>query len=70
MSRITLAAACLNATPLDWDGNQRLVRAAITQARAQGAGLLCLPELCLTGYGCEDAFHGPDIVVQAERMLR
>jgi NAD+ synthase (glutamine-hydrolysing) len=70
MNRITLAAACLNTTPLDWDGNQRLVRAAIAEARAQGAGLLCLPELCLTGYGCEDAFHGPDIVVQAERMLR
>jgi hypothetical protein len=25
-------------------------------ARAQGAALVCLPELCIPGYGCEDAF--------------
>jgi len=69
MIAITVAAACLNTTPLDWDGNQALIRGAIAEARAQGAGLLCLPELCITGYGCEDAFHGPDVVVQAERVL-
>jgi len=69
MTRLTLAAAVLNQTPLDWDANQQRIVAAIRGARAQGAGLLCLPELCITGYGCEDAFHGPDVVVQAERVL-
>jgi NAD+ synthase (glutamine-hydrolysing) len=69
MTRITLAAAVLNQTPLDWDGNQRRIVAAIRAARDRHVGLLCLPELCITGYGCEDAFHGPDIVVQAERVL-
>ena len=34
-------------------------RRAIAEARAAGASLLCLPELCITGYGCEDAFHSP-----------
>ena len=29
---------------------------AIDHARAEGATLLCLPELAITGYGCEDAF--------------
>jgi len=69
MNRVTLAAAVLNQTPLDWDGNQQRILAAIRHARAAQVGLLCLPELCITGYGCEDAFHGPDVVVQAERVL-
>jgi NAD+ synthase (glutamine-hydrolysing) len=46
----------VNQTPLAWDENFAHCRLAIEQARAQGASLLCLPELALTGYGCEDAF--------------
>ena len=48
----------LNQTPLDWAGNERNILAAIHAARADGVTILCLPELCITGYGCEDAFHG------------
>jgi NAD+ synthase (glutamine-hydrolysing) len=69
MTTIALAAAVLNQTPLDWDGNQSRIVAAIRAARDLRAGVVCLPELCITGYGCEDAFHGPDVVVQAERVL-
>lgn len=69
MSRLHVAAAVLNQTPLDWDGNQRRIAEALRAARARGVGLLCLPELCITGYGCEDAFHGPDVALQAERVL-
>jgi len=59
MHLIKVAAAVLNQTPLDWDGNARNILTAITEARAVGASVLCLPELCITGYGCEDAFHAP-----------
>lgn len=58
MHLIKVAAAVLNQTSLDWDGNRRNILAAIADARATGARVLCLPELCITGYGCEDAFHG------------
>lgn len=57
MKLLTVAAAVLNQTPLDWDGNKQRIVAAIGAARAQGASVLCLPELCISGYGCEDAFH-------------
>lgn len=56
MKPIVVAAAVLNQTPLDWRGNLANIRHAITAAREQGVTVLCLPELCLTGYGCEDAF--------------
>jgi NAD+ synthase (glutamine-hydrolysing) len=42
---------------------------AIEMARAQGASVVCLPELCLTGYGCEDTFLAPDTLRQAYRSL-
>jgi NAD+ synthase (glutamine-hydrolysing) len=58
MTRIRVAAAVLNQTPLDWAGNRRNIETAIERAKAEGVRILCLPELCITGYGCEDAFHG------------
>jgi NAD+ synthase (glutamine-hydrolysing) len=69
MMLIKLAAAVLNQTPLDWYGNQRRVLEAIAQAREQGATVLCLPELCLSGYGCEDMFHAPGVQEQAMQSL-
>ena len=56
MRTLTVAAASLNQTPLDWTGNLRRICEAIEFARDQQAQLLCLPELALSGYGCEDQF--------------
>jgi NAD+ synthase (glutamine-hydrolysing) len=55
-TRIRIAGATVNQTPLDWEGNLRNIRNAIEEARRLKAHLLILPELCLTGYGCEDWF--------------
>lgn len=63
------AAVALNQTPLDWKGNLERIREAIRLAREQGASLICLPELCLTGYGCEDAFLVPDTARRAWQMM-
>lgn len=70
MKTLHVAAAVLNQTPLDWDGNQRRIVATIRAARERGAAVLCLPELCISGYGCEDAFHAPGTLAQADRVLR
>jgi len=66
---VHVAAACVNQTPLDWDGNRTNILAAVEQARAADARVLCLPELCITGYGCEDAFHSPSVQQTAWRVL-
>jgi NAD+ synthase (glutamine-hydrolysing) len=70
MKLIRLAAAVLNQTPLDWRHNSANVREAIAEARAAGVSVLCLPELCLTGYGCEDAFHSANTTTRAWAALR
>lgn len=56
MRLIKVAVACVNQTPFAWDENFAHLRMAIEQARAEGATVLCLPELAITGYACEDAF--------------
>ncbi|MGC4068005.1 MAG: NAD(+) synthase [Polyangiaceae bacterium] len=69
MKLLRVAAATLNQTPLDWEGNARRIRAVLAAARNSGVGLLCLPELCITGYGCEDAFLSPAVASMALRVL-
>jgi NAD+ synthase (glutamine-hydrolysing) len=69
MKLVKVAAATLNQTPLDWDGNKANISAAIAAARRQNVSILCLPELCITGYGCEDAFLSPSTRQMAERVL-
>ena len=70
MNRLVAGAAALNQTPLDWSGNLRRARAAVSEARELGIGWLCLPELALTGYGCEDFFLAPEVGERALASLR
>src|SRR5678815_264286 len=56
MRLVKVAVACVNQTPFAWDDNLAHLRTAIEQARAEGATLLCLPELAITGYGCDGTF--------------
>jgi NAD+ synthase (glutamine-hydrolysing) len=69
MKQITVAAAVVNQTPLDWDGNQARLVATIRAARTAGVSVLCLPEMCISGYGCEDAFMGAGVPAEAQRVL-
>ncbi|MCX2742411.1 NAD(+) synthase [Mangrovivirga sp. M17] len=56
MKKMRLAGAALNQTPLEWKSNLANIKEAILQAKNSDADILCLPELCITGYGCEDLF--------------
>ncbi len=69
MKLVKLAAGVLNQTPLDWDGNRNHIVQAIQAAHDADVSILCLPELCITGYGCEDAFHSPGVCEMAVRVL-
>lgn len=69
MKLIKVAAGIINQTPLDWEGNKKNIISAIKEARRQEASLLCLPELCITGYNCEDAFYAPYVHQTAIEIL-
>ena len=66
---IKVGAAVLNQVPLDWEGNRRNIVESILSARAEEVSLLCLPELAITGHGCEDAFQSPGVQRTAIEML-
>ena len=70
MKLVKVAAATLNQTPLDWDGNERRIREVLGRARAEGVSVLCLPELCISGYGCEDAFLSPSVRATSLEVLQ
>ena len=70
MKLVKVAAGVLNQTPIDWNGNLQNISDAIAAAREEGCTLVCLPELCITGYGCEDAFHSAGIRSEALELLK
>ncbi len=69
MRLVKVAAAALNQTPLDWESNKAHILEAVEAAREAEVSVLCLPELCITGYGCEDAFQSPGVQLTAQRVL-
>lgn len=64
-----IAGASLNQTALDWEGNFSNIVEAIETARLQGVTYLCLPELCITGYGCEDWFLSDYVCEKALKQV-
>lgn len=56
MTKLRVAGAALNQIPIDWKNNLANIKQAIDTARDQHIDILCLPELTVCGYGCEDMF--------------
>lgn len=69
MNNIKIGVASLNQIPLDWTGNQFRIMNVIQQAIKEEVALLLLPELCISGYGCEDAFFSQDVLFKAKDTL-
>jgi NAD+ synthase (glutamine-hydrolysing) len=70
MTLIKVAAGVLNQTPRDWNGNLANVLEAIRQAQEQKVSILCLPEMCITGYGLEDDYFCLDVSRRAILKLK
>lgn len=69
MKLIKAAAAVINPIPLAWEHNAQQIRSALEAAREQGVTLLCFPELCIPGYGSEDAFYALNTIERSWQML-
>lgn len=70
MKLIKVGSAVLNQIPFDWENNKRNIVEAIHLARHENVSVLCLPELCITGYGCEDDFFRTDLHDRAWHVLQ
>ena len=54
----------------DCAGNALRIVECVRQADEAGAHILCLPELCITGYTCADLFLQPMLLQGALSALR
>lgn len=65
-----VAAASLNQTVGDWQGNARRITEVLHATRERGAQLLILPEGCVSGYSLGDRLHRSGTLEHAWRVLR
>ena len=56
MFNVKIAGASLNQTPIKWKSNYQNIADSINEAKSKNIKILCLPELCISGYGCQDLF--------------
>ena len=50
--------------------NTEAIQYMMVRAEGQGVEVLCLPELCLTGYTCQAHFAQPLLLEEAESALQ
>lgn len=70
MRNLTLSTAALNQTALDFDGNTSRILRAIEIAKSNNSQILCLPELAICGYGCEDEFFSLSLAARCEAAVQ
>lgn len=66
---LNIATVSLNQTPLKWKQNAENIIDSIKESFNKNAELVLLPELAVTGYGCEDLFLSQDFNNKAYQML-
>ena len=69
MLAVKVGTAAVNQTPMDWDNNTNNIINAMMEAADENIDLLLFPEMALTGYGCEDAFHSMELINQVSNEL-
>ena len=66
---IKIASSNLNQIPLDWDRNYTNIKTSILKSIKNNVKVLCLPELSITGYGCQDLFFNNWVIEKAKLEL-
>lgn len=66
---IKIASSNLNQIPLDWDRNYSNIKTSILESIKNNVKVLCLPELSITGYGCQDLFFTNWVIEKAKLEL-
>ncbi len=68
---LKIGGATVNQIPFSWVHNTENIIQAVATAKQLHIKILCLPELCITGYGCEDMFLSDWVIAKAwEELLK
>ena len=63
------AAAIPSVRVADCRYNTEQIKSLIMQAEQNGVEIVCFPELCITGYTCQDLFESQQLLDEAEMSL-
>ncbi len=63
------AAAIPSVKVADCQYNLEQIKSLIMQAEQNGVEIICFPELCITGYTCQDLFQSQQLLDDAEMAL-
>ncbi len=66
---VKIASAVPLVTVADCRANVEQIKRLITQAEENNVEIVCFPELCITGYTCQDLFFQEQLLNEAERGL-
>ena len=66
---ITVAAAIPQVKVADCNHNVQHIETMIAQAEGRGVEVIVFPELCITGYSCQDLFQQQALLEQTEQAL-
>lgn len=66
----TVASAIPPVRVADCDYNLSAIESIVDEAVAKGVGILAFPELCITGYTCQDLFLQDFLIDKAEDSVR
>lgn len=67
--KIIISSSNLNQKPLDWKRNYINIKKSIDKSIKENVKILCLPELSITGYGCQDLFLNKWVIDKAKLEL-
>ncbi len=66
---VTVAAAVPSVRVADTDFNLHSIECQIACAEGRGVEIVCFPELCVTGYSCQDLFREQLLLDKADEAL-
>jgi NAD+ synthase (glutamine-hydrolysing) len=69
MNKIKVSCISMKTTPMDFSGNLNKIKKILEDKENSASQLILFPELCISGYGCEDAFYNPYIWENAKKSL-
>ena len=67
---VNVSVITLNQWAMDFIGNEKRIIESINIAKGEGGKIILLPELCTTGYSCQDHFYESETYMLSMNIVR
>ncbi len=70
MKKIKISSISMKTTPMDFQGNLDKILKCLEELESINSQVILFPELCISGYGCEDNFYSPYVWKKSLESLK